>query len=218
MKMKTILLGTVVLTLGSCSAHAGSYPYNSGPRFTPRADVSQDNYSQENRMEDRMDDKFYDEYEQREPCQNYRKLPRNYANDCFKKVIEDEIIVAVAPKPAPQKAVLPIVNSYTLLFDFDKSGIRSNEMATLDQITQEIKKYHPKQVTVTGYTDSHGTEDYNQTLSHQREQAVSSALLKRGIENQTIKREARGEYDQAVKTADGVKNQENRRVVVDFRR
>ena len=40
----------------------------------------------------------------------------------------------------------------------------------------------------------------------------------RGIENQTIDRAARGEYDQAVVTPDDTRNQENRRVVIDFRR
>ncbi|MCB9980378.1 MAG: OmpA family protein [Rhodospirillales bacterium] len=123
--------------------------------------------------------------------------------------------VSLAVENAP---VLPIVSSYTVLFDFDKSDIRGNEMSTLDRIAQEINTYHPKQVTVTGYTDSRGTERYNRTLSRHREEAVSNALMQRGIKNQTLDREARGEYEQAVQTADGVKNQENRRVVIDFRR
>jgi len=71
---------------------------------------------------------------------------------------------------------------------------------------------------VTGYTDSHGNVDYNQKLSYRREEAVSKALMMRGIKNQVLDREARGEYEQAVPTEDGVKNQENRRVVIDFRR
>lgn len=169
-------------------------------------------------MQDRMDKKSYKQYEHREPCQHYRKPPRNYSDGCVSNMMEEEVVVASAPKPAPAEAVLPIVSSYTVLFDFDKSDIRGNEMATLDRVAREINQYHPKQVTVTGYTDSHGKAEYNQTLSREREQAVSGALLKRGIANQTLNREARGEYEQAVETADGVKNQENRRVVIDFRR
>ena len=78
--------------------------------------------------------------------------------------------------------------------------------------------YNPQQVTVTGYTDSSGSADYNQDLSRRREQAVSRALLERGIANQALEREARGEYDQAIETPDDTRNQENRRVVIDFRR
>lgn len=216
MRTQKIMLCTVALTLGGCSS-SGMHS-TSGPRYTPRADISQDNYTQENRIEDHMDQKSYEQYSQREPCQNYRKVPRNYADECVDEVMEAEMFIAAAPITPKQQSVLPIVSSYTVLFDFDKSNIRNNEEATMDQIAHEIKKYHPKQVTVTGYTDSFGDADYNQTLSREREQAASRALLTRGVMNQTLDRAARGEDDQAVQTADGVKNQKNRRVVIDFRR
>lgn len=216
MRAKTIMLCTVALTLSGC--YSGTSMWNSsGPRYTPRAEISQNNYTLKEHQQDRMDTKSYKEYEQREPCQHYRKPPRNYSDGCVSSIMKEDVVVAKA-KPVPAIAVLPIVSSYTVLFDFDKSDIRSNEIATLDRAIREIDKYDPTQVTVTGYTDSHGKAEYNQILSRQREQAVSNALMKRGIENQTLNHEARGEYEQAVKTADGIKNQENRRVVIDFRR
>ncbi len=212
MKTRTILLCTVALTLGACSSH-------SAPRYTPRADVQQKNYTNENHAEDRMDKRSYNQYERRELCQNYRDLPRNMIDNCAKA--EEELALATAQisthTEQKQKA-LPIVSSYTVLFDHDKSNIRAGENETLDRAMREIDKYDPRQVTVTGYTDSSGKADYNQNLSHEREQAVSKALVSRGIENQVLEREARGEYDQAVETKDGIRNQENRRVVIDFRR
>jgi OmpA-OmpF porin, OOP family len=216
MKIKTLLLCTVTLSISAFAAQAGSL--TSGPRYTPRADISVKNYTQANHAEDRTDAESYGQYEQREPCQNYRQLPRQYADNC--NVAEAEIGIAVAPiiAPAAPKKLPPVISSYTVLFDHDKSAIRSNENVTLNQAMNEINKYEPKLITVTGYTDSSGAADYNQNLSREREQAVSSALLERGMESQTLDREARGEYDQAVKTADDTKNQENRRVVIDFRR
>lgn len=212
MKTRTILLCTVALTLGACSSH-------SGPRYTPRADVQQKNYTNENHAQDRMDKKSYTQYEQREPCQNYRDLPRNMIDNCAKAEEELELATTHMTSHTEQKQkALPIVSSYTVLFDHDKSSIRAGENETLDRAMREIGKYNPAQVTVTGYTDSSGKADYNQTLSRKREQAVSKALLSRGIENQTLEREARGEYDQAVETKDGIRNQDNRRVVIDFRR
>ncbi len=211
MKTRTILLCTVALTLGACGTQ-------SGPRYTPRADVAQQNYTAANHAEDRMDKKLYNEYEEREQCQHYRDLPRNMMDKCVKAEEEDmELATAQMSTHTEQKA-LPIVSSYTVLFDHNKSNIRTNEMATLDRAMREIDKYDPRQVTVTGYTDSSGKADYNQTLSREREQAVSKALLSRGIENQVLEREARGEYDQAVQTKDGIRNHDNRRVVIDFRR
>lgn len=212
MKTKTLLLCSVVLTLGACSSQ-------SGPRYTPRADVAQQNYTTANHTEDRMDKKSYKQYERREPCQNYRDLPRKMIDKC---VINEEKMelstVSMSRHTEEKQKVLPIVSSYTVLFDHDQSNIRDNENETLDRAMREIDKYEPTQVTVTGYTDSSGKADYNQSLSREREQAVSKALLERGIHNQTLDREARGEYEQAVQTEDGVRNQENRRVVIDFRR
>ena len=212
MTIKTFLLGTVMLSLGACS----SYNYSvSGPRYVPRPEIADKNYTQQNRYEDYMDRRSYNKYEQREPCQNYRDLPRNAVDRCQRVEVTH---VSHVRTEVRKDFLLPIVNSYTVLFDFDKSEVRSDGMATIEQVVREMQKYNPEQVTVTGYTDSAGKSDYNQTLSRQREQAVSRILLDHNIENQTIDREARGEYNQAVKTADGVKNQENRRVVIDFRR
>lgn len=212
MKIQTVLLGTAVLTLTACSSYNHSA---SGPRYVPRAEIADRDYTLENHNEDYRDKKSYNRYEQREPCQNYRELPRNMTDRCATTDLAEVSAHQVVTK---RETLLPVINSYTILFDFDKSDIRSGEMATISHVVREMEKYNPAQVTVTGYTDSAGKAGYNQTLSRQREQAVSRLLLERGIKNQTIDRAARGEYDQAVDTADGVKNQENRRVVIDFRR
>lgn len=214
MKIKTLLLCTVALSLGGYSAHGETW----GPRYTPRPAIAQNNYTEANRMEDRLDITRYEQYEQREPCQHYRRLPRNYTDPCATVVEQDYRVVETTQQVVQESRLLPIVRSYTILFDFDKSNIRADENEVLNRIMDEINMYNPQQVTVTGYTDSSGKADYNQNLSRRREQAVSAALLNRGIANQTLNREARGEYDQAVTTPDGVRNQENRRVVVDFRR
>ncbi len=213
MKIKTLLICTVTLSLGAWSAYGESS--TSGPRYTPRPEIAQKNYTPENHVEDREDAVSFKQYEQRELCQHYRRTPRNFNDNCAN---EDVMVVARAENETTESRLLPVIRSYTVLFDFDKSAVRSNENATLDQALREINKYDPKQITVTGYTDSSGQADYNQSLSREREQSVSRALLERGIANQTLDREARGEYDQAVKTADNTRNQENRRVVIDFRR
>jgi outer membrane protein OmpA-like peptidoglycan-associated protein len=209
MTLKNILLCSVVLTLSACSPQR-IMQESSGPRYTPRPEIAHQDYTSTHHAQDRTDKKNYTQYEQREQCQQYRELPRNMVDTCGKHLEKKS-------KHTEQKQ-LPIVSTYTILFDHNKSDIRRNESETLDRAMREIAKYNPTHVTVTGYTDSSGSTDYNQALSHQREQAVSQALLARGIKNQTLERDARGEYGQAVTTQDGIKNQYNRRVVIDFRR
>jgi outer membrane protein OmpA-like peptidoglycan-associated protein len=216
MKTRAIILFAATLLVGACSTE--NYRYNndnSGPRYIPRAEVSQSNYTNANRMEDYSDRTMFKRYEHREPCQNYRNLPRNMIDSCV--VAEEEVVMVNKQKPSDVKD-LKIVRSYTILFDHDSADLRNNEVEVINQALSEIKKYSPYQVTVTGYTDTSGPADYNQTLSRQREQTVSRALLNRGIQNKTLERAARGEYDQAVNTSDGVRNQENRRVTIDFHR
>lgn len=220
--IKTILLCTATISIGA-SYSAQAETSLSGPRYAPRPAVADQNYTAQNHAEDHMDTKRYNEYEQREPCQKYRRLPRNYVDPCLRPVEEEAVAMAdvkvkTVTTTTKKQTLRPIINSYTILFDHDKSFIRADEVATLNQISREVERFDPEQITVTGYTDSSGDAAYNQTLSRQREQSVSKALLERGLENQTIEREARGEYNQAVQTPDDTKNQENRRVVVDFRR
>lgn len=216
MKLHTIMVCTASLSLGACSSYGG---YSlSGARFTPRQEIAQADYTDENRTEDYMDSVSYNKYEERELCQHYRKPPRNFEDGCVSNLAQSEVIAVQEEQPVSENKLLPIVKSYTVLFNFDKSEIRSGEVATLDQAMRDITEYNPTQVTVAGYTDSMGSDEYNMNLSRQRERVVSAALIERGIANQVINREARGEDDQAVETKDGVKNQENRRVVIDFRR
>lgn len=219
MKVNTILLCTVALSLGACSS-SGMYA-GSGPRYVPRADIAQANYTRAHHIQDRRDKEAYKQYEHREPCQNYRRLPRNMIDHCVRYEEEIELATVQVSEPIKYKQeekILPIVRTYTILFDHDRSNIRPDQYETLNRALREIEKYNPRQVTVTGYTDSSGPVEYNQKLSRDREQAVSRALLEYGIESRALDRNARGEHDLAVETADGVRNQRNRRVVVDFRR
>ncbi len=106
--------------------------------------------------------------------------------------------------------------NYTIYFDYDKSSIRSDATKTLRQVAADIGKYNPSQVTVAGYTDTAGFDDYNSALSVRRANAVENALEKLGIESNVIDSKSYGENDLAVNTPDGVELQDNRRVVIDF--
>lgn len=212
MKIQNILLCSVVgLSLSACAY--------SGPRQVPRPDIPLNQYTNANHWEDYLDRKAYRAYEHREPCQEYRRVPRHSEklSNCWvqkaaeKQVTNEQYVVT-------ETRLLPVIHSYTLYFDFDKSNIRPTEREIIAQIANEIEKYNPKQITVTGFADRSGSEEYNEVLSKKRAASVSKSLLDQGITTEYVEQDARGETDPAVNTPDGVKLQENRRVVVDFRR
>lgn len=85
----------------------------------------------------------------------------------------------VAPKPAPivMKAIL-LEDSH---FDFDKSELRPEGQAVLEENLQLLKDNPKALVRVAGYTSMMGTPEYNQALSERRAEAVEAFLVSEGI-------------------------------------
>jgi outer membrane protein OmpA-like peptidoglycan-associated protein len=118
--------------------------------------------------------------------------------------------VAQAPAPAPvvkKKIVLRSVH-----FDFNKSIIRSDAVAVLNEAAETLKAEGGIAVIVEGHTDSVGSDAYNQKLSQRRADAVRQYLVKHGIPANRITAEGFGESRPVASndTADG--RAQNRRV------
>ncbi len=97
-------------------------------------------------------------------------------------------------------------------FDFDKSNIRESAIPKLDRNVEKLKQMKYKRINVVGYTDSKGTEEYNQKLSERRAQSVKDYLVKSGIASDRITVEGRGESGEVApnKTPSGQDNPEGR--------
>ena len=72
------------------------------------------------------------------------------------------------------------------------------------------------QIQVTGYTDRSGSPGYNQRLSERRANAVAEALARLGVPRSDMVVAGRGENDNRVPTAAGVREPQNRRVEIVF--
>ena len=68
-----------------------------------------------------------------------------------------------------------------ITFDHDRSDIKPQFRATLDEVAATLNTYNQTYVDVLGHTDSTGTDQYNQALSERRAQAVASYLSARGV-------------------------------------
>jgi OmpA-OmpF porin, OOP family len=93
------------------------------------------------------------------------------------------IVVQAAPAPAPAPVVAPrrrVTFSAESLFGFDRSEINPEGRAALDQFARELDGTQFDMVEVEGHTDRLGSNDYNQTLSRQRADAVKSYLVTTG--------------------------------------
>ncbi|MGD0276837.1 MAG: OmpA family protein [Syntrophales bacterium] len=67
-------------------------------------------------------------------------------------------------------------------FDFDMSNIKQQYYAILDEVAMVLKEKIPEaKIVLAGYTDSIGTETYNDKLSLRRAQAVESYLVEHDV-------------------------------------
>lgn len=68
-----------------------------------------------------------------------------------------------------------------VLFDFGKSDIRPDAAETLQDVAGALTEAQIEQATISGHTDSIGTDEFNQELSEARAGAVEQSLLAAGV-------------------------------------
>jgi len=71
-----------------------------------------------------------------------------------------------------------IALSGDVLFDFDKWAIRKDAIPMLQKVLSVIIGSKSQQITISGHSDSIGSEEYNQKLSLKRAEAVRDWLMK----------------------------------------
>jgi len=97
-------------------------------------------------------------------------------------------------------------------FDWDRADINSAAQSVLNEVLGAVEPGTP--ISVTGHADRSGPEDYNMSLSLRRADAVREVLINGGLAADAITVSGRGEEEPAVPTADGVREQANRRVEI----
>ena len=127
---------------------------------------------------------------------------------------------AAAAKPAAAPASKVAQKKITLqadtLFDFDKSTLKSEGVATLGKIAKDIKNMKLEVVIIVGYTDSVGSDAYNIALGQRRANAVKSFLTNDGgVEATRVYTESKGKADPVASNATAEGREKNRRAVIE---
>ena len=125
-------------------------------------------------------------------------------------------VVAPAPAPAPQPvAATKVTYAADAFFDFDKSVLKPEGKAKLDDLVGKVKDINLEVIIAVGHTDSIGTDAYNQKLSVRRSEAVKAYLVSKGIEQNRVYTEGKGELQPVAdnKTKEG--RAKNRRVEIE---
>lgn len=114
-------------------------------------------------------------------------------NNCLDKCPNTPAGTIVGPDGCPQKVVIDL-RGVNFKFDYPKKGHvdakeigkalavpTADSISILNQAVDTLQRYPQVHVTVAGYTDSIGTDKYNQSLSMRRAQIVYDYLTSHGI-------------------------------------
>lgn len=98
-------------------------------------------------------------------------------------------------------------------FKTGSAELTQSSYSYLDEIAKSLTDYPELILTITGHTDSDGTEEYNQKLSENRANAVKNYLVKKGIGDNKMIAVGKGETEPIASNDTKEGKDKNRRVV-----
>ena len=101
-----------------------------------------------------------------------------------------------------------------VLFRTDKARLESGGMRNVQKLADFLKQYPQHKVLVEGFTDSTGSDSYNQELSDRRANAVRMALIDMGISSDRVTTHGYGEAFPVGGNDTAAGRQSNRRVEI----
>ena len=101
-----------------------------------------------------------------------------------------------------------------VLFTTGRSDLMTGATVHLDKLVAFLNRYPDREVVIEGYTDSVGTQDYNQGLSERRAESVRHYLRGQGIDSGRLTASGKGESNPVAGNDSATGRQQNRRVEV----
>jgi len=118
---------------------------------------------------------------------------------------------ALKAKPTDRGLVLTLGD---VLFETGSSTLSSGAGRNMDRLVQFLTDHPERMVQIDGFTDSIGTDSFNQDLSQHRADAVRYQLVSRGISSTRIATQGYGKAYPVASNSESSGRQLNRRVEV----
>lgn len=125
------------------------------------------------------------------------------------------MLATTAGAAAQQRANEPPA-SFMVFFDWGKDEVRSDDAATLDKVAETYRSIPSARLKLSGHSDRSGSAATNRRTALERAETIRTELEKRGIARNAMSVVSFGEDEPLVPTEDGVREVQNRRVVIEL--
>ncbi len=120
-------------------------------------------------------------------------------------------IALLEARPTDRGLVLTLGDT---LFATGKAELKSGATANLNRVTAFLNQYPARTAAIEGFTDSMGSEEFNQDLSQRRAESVKRYLIGQGVSTTRLTAAGRGENSPVGDNESAAGRQQNRRVEV----
>jgi outer membrane protein OmpA-like peptidoglycan-associated protein len=107
-----------------------------------------------------------------------------------------------------------VLPSGDVLFDTGQSQLKAGATRPIEQIAAFLAENPERKVQIEGFTDSQGSNEYNQQLSQRRADAVAQAIIQRGVDAPRVRAMGYGEEFPKASNDSAGSRQLNRRVEI----
>jgi outer membrane protein OmpA-like peptidoglycan-associated protein len=114
-------------------------------------------------------------------------------------------------KPTDRGLVLTLGD---VLFASGRADLKAGAGSNLNKLVAFLNRYPDRTAVIEGYTDSVGSDDYNQGLSERRAASVKSYLAGQGVDSIRLSSSGKGGSDPVAGNDSAAGRQQNRRVEV----
>jgi large repetitive protein len=136
-----------------------------------------------------------------------------------KPIVREAIPVGIDTVTSPPTTAAPVAKPDSLivlgaevLFEINKSTLRSEHFITLNSIVDYLILHPERAVKISGHTDNTGRENHNLSLSKQRADVVAEYLVSNGIDIKRVETSGLGSAKPIAGNTTDEGRKKNRRV------
>lgn len=128
--------------------------------------------------------------------------------------LRDELVGTGVQVERTEEGQIDLIMPGNITFEVNSTEVQQSFIGTLKSVAKVLAEFEDTLVTISGHTDSSGSDDYNQNLSELRATSVANIILQEGIMVERVAAIGYGESMPIADNATAAGRAENRRVEI----